>query len=222
MITYIRAELITFPLSGKMASDHYPKRIIHTINQISYSQLPYAVIGETLYWLEADLDSDLMPRNARRNAANQIIEAPLSLYQAPLRGGPPERILDGLPIETEQFFEALQTPVVIGQLAGDLRPDASMAQRIATGFHRNTLINQEGGIDLEQFRVESIVDRVNTTGSVWLGLTVGCAECHVKPGVLTQSVYRTRMVGEFYLSLIAELRSRCSESTKLLLGGYSI
>src|SRR5581483_1374416 len=51
-------------------------------------------------------------------------------------------------------------------------------QLIATGFHRNTQINQEGGIDLEQFRVESIVDRVNTTGSVFLGLTIGCCQCH--------------------------------------------
>ena len=56
--------------------------------------------------------------------------------------------------------------------------DASLAQRIATGFHRNTQINQEGGIDVEQFRVESIIDRVNTTGTVFLGLTIGCAQCH--------------------------------------------
>jgi hypothetical protein len=66
----------------------------------------------------------------------------------------------------------------IDQLAGDLVPNSSIEQKVATGFHRNTLINQEGGIDLEQFRVESIVDRVNTTGSVWLGLTVGCCQCH--------------------------------------------
>ena len=66
----------------------------------------------------------------------------------------------------------------IDQLAGDLRPGATLAQQVATGFHRNTPINQEGGIDLEQFRVESIVDRVNTTATVWLGLTVGCAQCH--------------------------------------------
>jgi mono/diheme cytochrome c family protein len=64
------------------------------------------------------------------------------------------------------------------QLAGDLLPGDDFAPRIATGFHRNTLINQEGGIDVEQFRVESIVDRVNTTGTVFLGLTVGCAQCH--------------------------------------------
>ncbi len=64
------------------------------------------------------------------------------------------------------------------QLAGDLRPGASFGERIATGFHRNTQLNQEGGIDVEQFRVESIVDRVNTTGTVFLGLTIGCAQCH--------------------------------------------
>ena len=63
----------------------------------------------------------------------------------------------------------------IDQIAGDLRPGATLAQRIATGFHRNTPINQEGGIDVEQFRIESIVDRVNTTGTVFLGLTIGCA-----------------------------------------------
>src|SRR5205807_847593 len=62
----------------------------------------------------------------------------------------------------------------IEQIAGDLLPDATAEQRIATGFHRNTLRNEEGGIDLEQFRIESVVDRVNTTGSVFLGLTVGC------------------------------------------------
>ena len=63
------------------------------------------------------------------------------------------------------------------QLAGDLIAGDQFGPRIATGFHRNTLINQEGGIDVEQFRVESIVDRVNTTGTVFLGLSIGCAEC---------------------------------------------
>ena len=73
---------------------------------------------------------------------------------------------------------------VIDQLAGDLVPPVADApgspieRQVATGFHRNTQINQEGGIDVEQFRVESIVDRVNTTGSVFLGLTVGCCQCH--------------------------------------------
>ena len=66
----------------------------------------------------------------------------------------------------------------IEQLAGDLLPNARPDQQLATGFHRNTLTNKEGGADPEEFRVAAVVDRVNTTGSVWLGLTVGCAQCH--------------------------------------------
>ncbi len=66
----------------------------------------------------------------------------------------------------------------VEQLAGDLLPGATESQKIATGFHRNTQINQEGGIDKEQFRIDSVFDRVATTGTVWLGLTVGCAQCH--------------------------------------------
>ena len=64
------------------------------------------------------------------------------------------------------------------QLAGDLLPNATQSQRVATGFHRNTQINQEGGIDPEQFRIDSVFDRVATTGTVWLGLTIGCCQCH--------------------------------------------
>ena len=67
---------------------------------------------------------------------------------------------------------------VIEQLAGDLLPNATLEQKIATGFNRNTQINQEGGIDPEQFRVESVMDRVNTTATAFMGLTVACAQCH--------------------------------------------
>ena len=66
----------------------------------------------------------------------------------------------------------------IEQIAGDLLPNATMEQRIATGFHRNTLTNREGGIDLEEYRVEQVIDRVSTVGTAWLGLTLGCARCH--------------------------------------------
>ncbi|MFN0166693.1 MAG: DUF1549 and DUF1553 domain-containing protein [Bryobacteraceae bacterium] len=66
----------------------------------------------------------------------------------------------------------------IEQIAGDLLPSATVEQRVATGFHRNTLTNREGGIDSEQFRVEQVIDRTSTVGTVWLGLTVGCAQCH--------------------------------------------
>ena len=67
---------------------------------------------------------------------------------------------------------------VIEQLAGDLLPNPTLEQKIATGFNRNTQINQEGGIDPEQFRVEGVMDRVNTTATAFLGLTVACAQCH--------------------------------------------
>ncbi len=66
----------------------------------------------------------------------------------------------------------------VEQFAGDLLPGAKDSQLIATGFHRNTQINQEGGIDVEQFRIDSVFDRVATTGTVWLGLSIGCAQCH--------------------------------------------
>ena len=64
------------------------------------------------------------------------------------------------------------------QLAGDLLPGATEETRLATGFHRNTLTNREGGIDKEEDRVKQAVDRVNTVSTVWLGLTLKCAQCH--------------------------------------------
>jgi hypothetical protein len=67
---------------------------------------------------------------------------------------------------------------VIEQLAGDLLPRATIVQKVATGFHRNTLTNREDGVDREEFRVEQTVDRTNTTATVFLGLTLGCAQCH--------------------------------------------
>jgi mono/diheme cytochrome c family protein len=66
----------------------------------------------------------------------------------------------------------------IEQLAGDLLPNATRDQKIATGFHRNSMVNTEGGTDDEEFRVAAVVDRVNTTFAVWMGTTIGCAQCH--------------------------------------------
>jgi mono/diheme cytochrome c family protein len=66
----------------------------------------------------------------------------------------------------------------VEQIAGDLLPNATVAQKIATGFNRNTMVNTEGGTDDEEFRVAAVVDRVNTTMEVWMGTTMGCAQCH--------------------------------------------
>ncbi len=78
----------------------------------------------------------------------------------------------------------------VEQLAGDLLPEATREQRIATGFHRNTQINQEGGAKDEENRVNAVIDRVATTGTVWLGATLGCAQCHThKFDPITQTEY---------------------------------
>ncbi len=66
----------------------------------------------------------------------------------------------------------------IKQLAGDLLPEATLDDRIATAFHRNTLTNSEGGTIDEEFRSVAVVDRVNTTLSTWMGTTIACAQCH--------------------------------------------
>ena len=66
----------------------------------------------------------------------------------------------------------------VEQIAGDMLPNATAEQKIATGFHRNTQLNLEGGVDRDESQFEVLVDRVATTGTVWLGSTLGCAQCH--------------------------------------------
>jgi len=75
-------------------------------------------------------------------------------------------------------------------IAGDLLPDATDDDRVATGFHRNTMTNTEGGTDDEEFRVAAVKDRANVTAQVWMGLTMGCAQCHShKYDPITQREY---------------------------------
>ncbi|MGH9594256.1 MAG: DUF1549 domain-containing protein, partial [Bryobacteraceae bacterium] len=66
----------------------------------------------------------------------------------------------------------------IDQIAGDMLPHPTNNQLIATGFNRNTMLNQEGGVDPEEYYWYELVDRANTTAQVWLGSTLGCAQCH--------------------------------------------
>ncbi len=67
---------------------------------------------------------------------------------------------------------------LVEQIAGDLLPNASLQQKIATGFNRNHIINHEGGNFIEEYRIENVVDRVHTTATVFMGLTMKCARCH--------------------------------------------
>ncbi|MEL6253708.1 MAG: PSD1 and planctomycete cytochrome C domain-containing protein [Bacteroidota bacterium] len=69
----------------------------------------------------------------------------------------------------------------IEQLAGDLLPQADTQQLLATAFHRNTMANDEGGTDDEEFRVTAVIDRVNTTFEVWQGVSIACVQCHSHP-----------------------------------------
>jgi hypothetical protein len=79
---------------------------------------------------------------------------------------------------------------VIEQIAGDLLPGATQEQRVATGYLRNSMINEEGGIDPEQFRMEAMFDRMDAIGKGVLGLTIQCAQCHShKFDPLTQTEY---------------------------------
>ncbi|MEW4455356.1 DUF1553 domain-containing protein [Bremerella sp. JC817] len=78
----------------------------------------------------------------------------------------------------------------VEQLAGDLLPEPTQDQRIATAFHRNTMTNTEGGTNDEEFRNAAVVDRVNTTIKAWMGLTMECAQCHThKYDPITQKEY---------------------------------
>jgi len=78
----------------------------------------------------------------------------------------------------------------IEQIAGDMLPNATPEQILATAFHRNTLTNDEGGTTDEEFRAAAVVDRVNTTMQVWMGITMACAQCHThKYDAITQEEY---------------------------------
>ena len=78
----------------------------------------------------------------------------------------------------------------IEQMAGDLLPNATEEQKVATAFHRNTMTNSEGGTSDEEFRSVAVVDRVNTTMAVWMGTSMACAQCHThKYDPITQEEY---------------------------------
>ena len=101
----------------------------------------------------------------------------------------------------------------IEQLAGDLLLDTpTLDQQVATGFHRNTLINSEGGTKADQFRDEQVKDRVDTTGLVWMGLTVGCARSATRTSSI-RSV-RPNTIGCMRSSIRPPIETRSLRSSK--------
>lgn len=101
----------------------------------------------------------------------------------------------------------------IEQLAGDMLPNASIDQQIATGFHRNTMYNEEGGVDKDESHFEVMVDRVNTTGTVWLATSIGCTQCHNhKYDPFTQKEYYQLMA--FFNNTLKVGEANGSSSTK--------
>ena len=106
----------------------------------------------------------------------------------------------------------------IDQIAGDMLPNPTQDQLIATGFNRNTMLNQEGGVDPNEYYWYELVDRVNTTAAVWLGSTLGCAQCHNhKFDPFTQKDYY-RFLAFFDNSrytIAGETNGRYAQETKL-------
>ena len=155
---------VTLDLTGLPPTPAEVESFVHDTRPDAYERLVDRLLASPAYgerWARPWLD---LARYADSNGYS--IDAPRNIWKYR------DWVIDAL--NRDLPFDQFLTD----QLAGDLRPDATLAQRVATGFHRNTQLNEEGGIDLEQFRVDAVADRVNTTASVFLGLTVGCAQCH--------------------------------------------
>lgn len=137
--------------NGAIDQDGYLELVTHLLNRSEY--------GER--WARRWLD---LARYADTNGYEKDRDRPMWPY----RDWVIRAINEGM--SYKQF--------TIEQIAGDMLTNATVSQRVATGFHRNTMLNEEGGIDPLEFRFYAMTDRVATTGTTWLGLTIGCAQCH--------------------------------------------
>ncbi|MEI9897394.1 MAG: PSD1 and planctomycete cytochrome C domain-containing protein [Chthoniobacter sp.] len=137
---------------------------VNDVSPDAYEKLVDRLLASPRYgerWARRWLD---LARYADTNGYEK--DRPRSIW--PYRDWVIKALNDGLPFD--QF--------TIEQIAGDLLLHATLEQRVATGFNRNTMLNEEGGIDPLEFRYLAMVDRVSTAGTTWLGMTVGCAQCH--------------------------------------------
>lgn len=158
---------LSLDLTGLPAPENLSKQFLDKSNQFTYEQLVDSLLasphfGERWASMWLDLARYADSKGFERDANRSIYAYRDYLIKA---------FNKDLPYD--QF--------ITEQLAGDLLPNPSDDQFIATGFHRNTTTNDEGGTDNEEFRVAAVVDRVNTTGEVLLGSTFACIQCHSHP-----------------------------------------
>ena len=142
----------------EFVADDSPDAVVRQVNRL----LASPSFGE--HWGRHWLD---LARFADTNGYHRDTQRPISLYR--------DWVINAF--NSDQPFDEFTRD----QLAGDLVTEPSRDQIIATGFHRNTMFNQEGGVDPEEFRVKSVMDRVETTATIWLGMTFRCARCHKHP-----------------------------------------
>jgi hypothetical protein len=177
-ITMLRR--VTFDLTGLPPKPEDADAFASTKDPQAYQDIVSRLLASQEYgehWARAWLD---LARYADTNGYEK--DRPRSIW--PYRDWVIKAINEDMPFD--EF--------TVQQLAGDMLPGATQSQKIATGFHRNTMLNEEGGIDPLEFRFYAMVDRVATTGAVWLGLTTGCAQCHThKYDPITHTDYYSMM-----------------------------
>lgn len=173
---YALVRRVTLDLTGLPPALDEVERFVNDAEPDAYERLVDRLLDEPSYgehWAKLWLD---LARYA--DSAGYADDPPRTIWA--YRDWVIRALNDNMPFD--QF--------TIEQLAGDLLPEPSEDQLIATAFHRNTMTNNEGGTDDEEFRNVAVVDRVNTTMAVWMGTTIDCAQCHThKYDPITQEEY---------------------------------
>jgi hypothetical protein len=161
---YVLARRVTLDLTGVPPTPEEADAFVQDKSPHAYEKLVDRLLASPLYgerWARRWLD---LARYADTNGFEK--DRPRSIW--PYRDWVVKALNADLPYN--QFS--------IKQLAGDLLPGATPEDLVATGFHRNTMLNEEGGADPNEYRFYSMVDRVGVTGATWMGLTLNCAQCH--------------------------------------------
>ena len=161
---YVLVRRVTLDLTGVPPTPEEADAFVNDKSPDAYEQLVDRLLASPRYgerWARRWLD---LARYADTNGFEK--DRPRSIW--PYRDWVVKALNADLPYD--QFS--------IKQLAGDLLPGATPDDLIATGFHRNTMLNEEGGADPNEYRFYSMVDRVGATGATWMGLTLNCAQCH--------------------------------------------